>query len=114
MVEVDRGARCGGNRVADFAKEKAMVKREHVQGTRRYAKAPASAPAQRRKKTPGDSGAARMAQETEVAPGERERMVAEAAYFIAERRRFAAGDALSDWLQAEAEIDARLRSRRRH
>lgn len=31
-----------------------------------------------------------------------------AAYFIAERRGFAAGCELDDWLQAEAEVERRL------
>ncbi len=37
---------------------------------------------------------------------ERRLMIAEAAYFIAEQRGFAAGDELSDWLQAEQQIQA--------
>lgn len=45
---------------------------------------------------------------TTVTPEERHRLVAEAAYFIAERRGFAAGYELDDWLQAEAEVDRRL------
>jgi uncharacterized protein YfcZ (UPF0381/DUF406 family) len=32
-------------------------------------------------------------------------MIAEAAYFRAERRGFQGGDPLDDWLQAEAEVD---------
>lgn len=36
---------------------------------------------------------------------ERRRMIAEAAYFRAERRGFAIGGELEDWIQAEAEID---------
>jgi septation ring formation regulator EzrA len=36
---------------------------------------------------------------------------AEAAYFRAERRGFNGGDAVADWLEAEAEIDRRLRER---
>ena len=35
---------------------------------------------------------------------ERQRMIREAAYFRAERRGFAPGDELSDWLAAEAEF----------
>ena len=35
----------------------------------------------------------------------RRRMTAEAAYFRAERRGFAAGGELADWIQAEAEVD---------
>jgi DNA repair exonuclease SbcCD ATPase subunit len=36
-------------------------------------------------------------------------MIAEAAYFKAERRGFNGGDAVRDWCEAEAEVDARLR-----
>jgi hypothetical protein len=35
-------------------------------------------------------------------------MIAEAAYFRAEKRDFAAGHELEDWLAAEAEIEARV------
>lgn len=41
-------------------------------------------------------------------PEERRRLIAETAYFIAERRGFAAGWELEDWLQAEAEVNRRL------
>lgn len=40
---------------------------------------------------------------------QRRQMIAEAAYFKAERRGFNGGDAVRDWCEAEAEIDARLR-----
>lgn len=44
------------------------------------------------------------------APGdERDRMIAVEAYYRAERRGFAPGCELEDWLAAEAEIEARLR-----
>ncbi len=36
-------------------------------------------------------------------------MIAEAAYFRAECRRFQGGDPVADWLEAEAEIEAKLR-----
>jgi len=39
-------------------------------------------------------------------PDERQRMIAEAAYLIAEERNFHGDLAFDDWLQAEAEIDA--------
>ena len=42
-------------------------------------------------------------------PEERRRLIAETAYFIAERRGFAVGWELEDWLQAEAEVNRRLR-----
>lgn len=39
---------------------------------------------------------------------ERQRMIAEAAYYRAERRGFSGGDSVHDWLAAEAEVDALL------
>lgn len=42
---------------------------------------------------------------------DREEMISVAAYFRAEHRGFG-GDALADWLAAEAEIDAMLDSRK--
>jgi len=39
----------------------------------------------------------------------REHMIAEAAYYLAEHRKFQGGDPEQDWLQAEAEIDRNLR-----
>ena len=39
---------------------------------------------------------------------DRSACIAEAAYFIAERRNFVPGHELEDWLQAENEVDARL------
>jgi hypothetical protein len=41
-------------------------------------------------------------------PAEREAMIRDAAYFRAERRAFAPGNALEDWLAAEREIDSQL------
>jgi hypothetical protein len=46
-----------------------------------------------------------------VAPEDRLRYIAEAAYFKAEQRGFAGGSELGDWVEAEAEIDALLNSR---
>lgn len=43
-----------------------------------------------------------------VSEEKRRRLVAERAYYIAERRSFAGGDARDDWLQAEAEINREL------
>ncbi len=43
-----------------------------------------------------------------VTDDERRRLIAEAAYLAAERRSFRGGSAERDWLDAEAEIDARL------
>jgi hypothetical protein len=48
-----------------------------------------------------------------VSHEERWRMVAEAAYYIAQRRGFVGGDANADWVAAEAEVDARLKEQGR-
>ncbi|MDE1943669.1 MAG: DUF2934 domain-containing protein [Betaproteobacteria bacterium] len=41
---------------------------------------------------------------------DREHRIAVAAYYRAERRGFLGGDPVVDWLEAEAEVDARLNS----
>ncbi len=43
-----------------------------------------------------------------VAPDQRHEMIAVAAYYRAERRGFAFGDAVSDWCEAAAVIDRML------
>jgi len=50
-----------------------------------------------------------MSSQQNVTGGRRRQMIAEAAYFKAERRGFNGGDAVRDWCEAEAEIDAQLR-----
>ena len=42
---------------------------------------------------------------TSVTPEQRYKMIAEAAYFRAEKRGFVGGNVANDWLDAEAEID---------
>lgn len=48
-----------------------------------------------------------MAKRTPTAPTteDREHMIAEAAYFLAEHRDFEGGDPQEDWCEAESEID---------
>jgi hypothetical protein len=48
-----------------------------------------------------------------VSHEERWRMVAEAAYYVAQRRGFVGGDTLADWVAAEAEVDAKLKEKGR-
>lgn len=43
-----------------------------------------------------------------VDPATRAALIAEAAYFRAERRGFSPGQECQDWLAAEAEVDSRL------
>lgn len=61
-----------------------------------------------RKKAPA-KGAAPAGVLLPVSHEERWRMVAEAAYYIAQRRGFVGGDANADWAQAEAEVEAKLK-----
>lgn len=53
--------------------------------------------------------ASQTAKDRVVDPQVREVMVAEAAYYCAERRGFAPGHELEDWLEAEAQIEVALR-----
>ncbi len=50
-----------------------------------------------------------MPTEKKADEDQRRRMIADAAYFRAERRGFDGGDPVADWLEAEAEVDARPR-----
>lgn len=43
-----------------------------------------------------------------ISAAERHRMIAEAAYYLAEKRNFQAGDSLQDWLRAERLIESQL------
>jgi len=45
---------------------------------------------------------------------DRQSLIAQAAYFLAERRHFQPGHELEDWLAAEAEVDRRLANARAH
>ena len=63
------------------------------------AKSAAAKPTVKRKKTPV------------VTPEDRQNLIAEAAYLIAEQRGFQGDMALNDWLQAEATVDARFEAR---
>ena len=53
----------------------------------------------------------RMSKAAVIDPAQREAMIREAAYFHAERRGFAPGNELVDWLVAEREIDGLLAPR---
>ena len=43
-----------------------------------------------------------------VGPEQRAALIAEAAFYRAEKRGFAPGHEVEDWLEAESEVDARL------
>ncbi len=57
-----------------------------------------------------DTGLPQKFGRTVVTGEERHQLIMQAAYFRAERRGFAPGAELDDWLQAEAEIDGALES----
>jgi len=52
------------------------------------------------------SGNAAPAAADPLSPEDRYRMICDAAYYIAERRGFAPGDPMADWLEAERQVDA--------
>lgn len=47
-----------------------------------------------------------------VSPEERYRMISERAYLLAEQRSFQGGDAVNDWLEAEAEVDSKFKTKK--
>lgn len=53
------------------------------------------------------NGTSPRTRKAELTADDHHRLVSEAAYFISERRGFAPGAELDDWLQAEAEISRR-------
>ena len=52
--------------------------------------------------------ASQVAMDRAVDPEARKLMIAEAAYYCAEKRGFASGHDLEDWLEAESQIDRML------
>lgn len=73
----------------------------------------AAVPAPHKKSAPESTTASTPAA-IQLTPEERARYVAEAAYYIAERRGFVGGNDHDDWLQAESEIDRLLAGTTRH
>lgn len=71
------------------------------------AKAPAKKAATAATKKPAAAKRAPTAKQMNVTPEQRYKMIAEAAYYHAERRGFT-GDPVQDWIAAEAEISAQL------
>ena len=86
---------------APVAKKKtvaAPVKVTSIKVTKPVAKASAVKPAP---STPTKS---------KISPEQRWKLVAEAAYYLAEKRHFAAGHSEADWLTAERLVNAKLKS----
>lgn len=61
-------------------------------------------------KAPAVKKASAKKKEISVSPEHRYHMIATAAYYRAEHRGFAGGYEMQDWISAEAEIDAHLKS----
>lgn len=76
-------------------------------------KPPSAKPAPTKVSKPSASAPAPAAKPTPAAPRatnvDRQRLIAETAYFLAQSRGFQPGNALDDWLAAERSVDARLR-----
>ena len=76
--------------------------------TSRATKSPARPRKRAAAKTAPRKKAAAVEPSVAISREQRQAMVAEAAYFMAERRGFVGGDPEQDWREAEAEIDALL------
>jgi len=72
-------------------------------------KTTASKPAATKATTTAPKKAAPKKKEVSVSPEHRYHMIATAAYFLAERRGFAGGYQMQDWISAEAQIDSQLK-----
>lgn len=57
-------------------------------------------------KRAGNNSVSTKSSRQKFSPEQRNQMIAEAAYFYAEKRGFFGGDPMDDWLTAEAEIDS--------
>jgi hypothetical protein len=60
-----------------------------------------------------DAGAApaKSSAKPALTPAERMKMIAEAAYYLAEKRGFTGGNELSDWVAAEKQVDTLISKR---
>jgi hypothetical protein len=59
-----------------------------------------------------ESASSEKSAQSNIDPDIRRRLVATEAYFLAERRGFAAGNELEDWVTAEQAVDSRLHTMR--
>jgi hypothetical protein len=71
-------------------------------------KSPAPAVRKRAPRKPSGAAGSKISAVRFVDHGQRSALIAEAAFFLAERRGFAPGHEVEDWLAAESEVDARL------
>lgn len=71
---------------------------------------PKAAPSRRTSPTVSSSPASGASARGTVSEGTRRAMIEQAAYLRAERRGFAPGGEVEDWMAAEAEVDALLKA----
>jgi hypothetical protein len=72
----------------------------------------AAKPAEARSDVPAKPAPAKAATvKPTLSPAERMKMIAEAAYYLAQKRGFSGGNELSDWVTAEKQVDALLTKR---
>lgn len=71
------------------------------------AKKGAVTPAETKSVAPAKSAPTKPA----LTPAERAKMVAEAAYYLAEKRGFKGGNEIADWAAAEKQVDALIAKR---
>jgi hypothetical protein len=69
---------------------------------------PAARKSPARRPTAKKAAARKATAKNPVPESQRRHMIAEAAYYLAEKRGFSDGDPVSDWIAAETEIDTRL------
>ena len=69
--------------------------------------APAAVPA----KAAATKPAAAAATKSALSPAERMKMIAETAYYLAQKRGFTGGNELSDWMAAEKQVDTLVAKR---
>jgi hypothetical protein len=96
-------------RIADHSKtQKLRLKKEAFVKTQETVSSSIAPPDEIRSSRPKMEIVAAIPAAAEVTSEERRHLVSEAAYYRAERRSFAPGFELDDWLNAESEIEMML------
>lgn len=111
-TQVSGAGKSGGKKAGGKAKRKATgkdAKKASAKNTRKKSTGKPEGDAAPQKRA-GKKAKTPTKQPTggSLTPEARYRLIAEAAYLIAEARGFQDGDPTRDWLQAEAEVDERL------
>jgi hypothetical protein len=107
------GSRRPGDAERTTVKEHCMANRRTTGSVRPSESPPPAEKAVPRRRAAPEKPAAASGASTGIAVSEdaRRAMIAQAAYLRAERREFAPGGQVEDWLAAEAEVDALLKAR---